>query len=331
VPKPKKRARGRTPAAPHHHHAPLAGGRAGRPGTHRPHQPKPARARDWIAAARPRTLPLSIAPVIAGTGAAYLAGGYVWHEYRIPLCFAVAILLQIAVNYANDYSDGVRGTDRFRVGPARLTASGGAKPRTVLTVALVFFGLAALAGLALVIISQIWWLLAVGAACIAAAWFYTGGKRPYGYAALGELAVFIFFGLVATVGSTFVQTEIVNPESLIAGAAIGLLACAALTVNNLRDIEQDRTAGKRTLSVRIGARASRVLYGVFVLLPFVAVVVFALFYPLAWLSLFGLLIALPAVLIVATARTARELILALSLTGILSVLLALGFLAAFVL
>ena len=330
MPKPKKRAQSRKSAATHHH-APLAGSRNGRPGSHKPHQVKPARARDWIAAARPRTLPLSIAPVIAGSGAAYLAGGYVWHEYRIALCFAVAILLQIAVNYANDYSDGVRGTDRFRVGPARLTASGGAKPRTVLTVALVFFGLAALAGLALVVISQIWWLLAVGAVSIAAAWFYTGGKRPYGYAALGELAVFVFFGMVATVGSTYVQTEVVNPESLIAGAAIGLLACAALTVNNLRDIDQDRAAGKRTLSVRIGARASRVLYGIFMLLPFAAVGVFAYFYPIALLSLFGLLIALPAVLIVATAKTARELILALSLTGILSLLLSLGFLAAFVL
>ncbi|WP_438941854.1 1,4-dihydroxy-2-naphthoate polyprenyltransferase [Naasia lichenicola] len=331
MPKPKKRQASRKSGPSHHHHAPLPGGRNLRPGQHKPHQVKPARARDWIAAARPRTLPLSIAPVIAGTAAAYVAGGYVWHEYRIALCFAVAILLQIAVNYANDYSDGIRGTDRFRVGPARLTASGGAKPRTVLTVALAFFGLAALAGLALVIISQLWWLLAVGAASIAAAWFYTGGKRPYGYAGLGELFVFVFFGLVATVGSTYVQTEVITQESVIAGVAIGLLACAVLTVNNLRDIEQDRIAGKKTLSVRIGARASKVLYGVFVLLPFVAVGLFALLFPAALLSFFALLIALPAVLIVATAKTARELILALSLTSILALVLSLGFLAAFVL
>jgi 1,4-dihydroxy-2-naphthoate octaprenyltransferase len=237
--------------------------------------------------------------------------------------------MQIGVNYANDYSDGIRGTDAHRVGPARLTGSGRAKPRTVLTVALVFFGLAALAGLALVILSQQWWLLAVGAAAIAAAWFYTGGKKPYGYYGLGELFVFVFFGLVATIGTTFVQVGRVNTESWLSGVGIGLIACAVLMVNNLRDRGPDKAAGKRTLSVLIGNTASRVVYCVFLLAPFLIVGFFALFYPAAYLAFFVLLLALPACLITVTARTAGELILALKLTSFAGlaygVLLALAF------
>jgi 1,4-dihydroxy-2-naphthoate octaprenyltransferase len=286
-----------------------------------------ARPADWIAGARPRTLPLAIAPVALGTGAAF-AGGPVRLPWLALLCLAVALLLQIGVNFANDYSDGVRGTDRHRVGPARLTASGMAKPRTVLTVALVCFALAAGAGLAIVLVTQVWWLLAVGAAAIAAAWFYTGGRRPYGYAGLGELAVFLFFGLAATAGTTFVLLRVVTAESLLCAVAIGCIACAVLLVNNLRDIDQDRAAGKRTLTVRIGARATRVLYAVLMLVPYAVLGYLVLFYPTASLVFMTLLVAAPAILITVTARTSRELVLALTLSGLTALLYGLGLAAA---
>ncbi|GMA90386.1 hypothetical protein GCM10025869_09150 [Homoserinibacter gongjuensis] len=189
-------------------------GKSGRPGGRPPAEATPATLGTWIGAARPLTLALAIAPVALGTGAASL-GLDVWYEHwaRAVLCLAVAALLQIGVNYANDYSDGIRGTDAHRVGPSRLVGSGRAKPRHVLVAALVFFGLAAVAGLTLVIVTQQWWLLAVGAVAIVAAWFYTGGTRPYGYAGLGELVVFVFFGVVAVAGTTFVQLGTVNIEA----------------------------------------------------------------------------------------------------------------------
>ncbi len=292
----------------------------------RPQPPRPATPTDWIAGARLRTLPLAIAPVALGTGAAFVAKGY--NLLLALLCLAVALLLQIAVNYANDYSDGVRGTDAHRVGPARLTGSGAAKPRTVLTVALVFFGLAAVAGLAVVVLSGHWWLLAVGAVAILAAWFYTGGKKPYGYAGFGEAVAFVFFGVVATAGTMFVQVDTVSLDGWLAGIAAGLLAAAVLLVNNIRDREQDAAAGKRTLSVRIGDRASRVLYAVLVLAPFLILVYFAIFYTLAYLVYFTLLAAIPAILITLTARTPGELILALRLTTLTALLFGLGLAAA---
>lgn len=283
-----------------------------------PRHIEPAAARDWIGAARLRTLPLAVTPVLIGTGAAILATG-LFHWVIALVCLAVSVSLQIGVNYANDYSDGVRGTDDHRVGPARLTASRKAKPRTVLTVALVFFLIAAIAGLAIVIRTQQWWLLAVGAVCIVAAWLYTGGKRPYGYFGLGELFVFVFFGLVATAGTTFVQALTVNQEAWFGAVAAGLLACAVLLANNLRDIDQDRVAGKRTLTVLIGKRATQVLFTLFVLAPFAIAVFLALFYPIAWLALMALLAALPAILIVWTYRDPRELVVALALTSLTSV------------
>jgi len=282
---------------------------------------RPASIGDWISGARLRTLPLAIAPVALGTGAAVVAAGAgEFHWVRALLALVVAVSLQIGVNYANDYSDGIRGTDDHRVGPARLTGGGAAKPRTVLTVALLFFGLAAVAGLALIVASQHWWLLIVGAAAIVAAWFYTGGKKPYGYLGLGELFVFVFFGLVATTGTTYVQVDTVNLESWLSAVAIGLIACAVLMVNNLRDIKPDKVAGKRTLAVWIGATASRVVFCVFLLVPFGIAGFFAVFYPLAWFTFFVLLLALPACLIVATATTAKELILALKLTSLAALL-----------
>ena len=296
---------------------PAKGGtKSGRPGGRPPGAPPihKATARDWIGGARLRTVPLAIAPVALGTATAYTLGDGEWHPVRALLCLAVAVALQVGVNFANDYSDGVRGTDKRRVGPPRLTASGAAKPRTVLTVALVFFALAAAAGIVLVVLTQQWLLLAVGAACIVAAWFYTGGKRPYGYYGLGELFVFVFFGLVATAGTTFVQAGTVNLETWLAGAAAGLLACATLMINNVRDREPDALASKRTLAVLIGDLPARITYAVFVLLPFVVLVFFVLFYDKAGYVFFALFAAVPAILIALTGKTPADLIIALRLT-----------------
>ncbi|MFT4229969.1 MAG: 1,4-dihydroxy-2-naphthoate polyprenyltransferase [Microbacterium sp.] len=273
---------------------------------------------DWVGAARLRTLPLAVTPVLIGTGAARIVDDR-FHWVLALACLVVTVALQIGVNFANDYSDGVRGTDDVRTGPARLTASRKAKPRAVLAVALVFFAIAAVAGLAVTIRTQQWWFLAVGAASILAAWSYTGGKRPYGYYGLGELFVFVFFGLVATLGTTWVQVQALPQEAWFGAVGAGLLACAVLLANNLRDIPQDRAAGKRTLSVLIGRRATQVLFTVFVLVAFAIAAYLALFYPVAWLSLLALLAGLPAILIVWTYREARELVTALALTSLTSI------------
>lgn len=285
---------------------------------HAPVEVKKATLGDWIGAARLRTLPLAITPVLIGTGAAILVAD-AFHWVIALLCLVVSVALQIGVNYSNDYSDGVRGTDDYRVGPARLTGARKAKPRTVLIVALAFFGIAAVAGLAITIRTQQWWLIAVGAVCIVAAWFYTGGKRPYGYYGLGELFVFVFFGLVATLGTTWVQALALPQEAWFGAIGAGLLACAVLLANNLRDIDQDRVAGKKTLTVLIGRTATRWLFSIFVLAPFAIAAFLALFYPIAWLSLLALLAGLPAILIVWTYRLPRELVVALGLTSLTSV------------
>jgi len=227
-----------------------------------------------------------------------------------------AVLLQIGVNYANDYSDGIRGTDEHRVGPARLTGSGLVNPKAVLATALTFFGLAAAAGLVAVVMSGRWWFLAIGVVAILAAWFYTGGKRPYGYAGLGEIAVFVFFGLVATVGTVWLQSEIIPQEAWIAGAGVGLLAVAVLIANNTRDIATDKLVGKRTLSVRIGDRASRILFAVCVLVPFAAPAIYLAPYPLMVFTLLALVGAIPAAIIMLWARSAREMVLALAITSL---------------
>lgn len=276
-----------------------------------------ASAGDWVGAARLRTLPLAATPVLIGTGAAMVVVDS-FHWVIALCCFVVAIALQIGVNYANDYSDGIRGTDDFRVGPARLTASRKAKPRTVLYVSLAFFALAAVAGLAIVIRTGQWWMLAVGALCIVAAWFYTGGKRPYGYYGFGELVVFVFFGLVATLGTTWVQAFALPQEAWFGAVAAGLFACCVLLANNLRDIDQDRKAGKRTLSVLIGRTATRWVFTIFILVPFAMAIVIALVYPIAWLTMLPLLGALAAILIVWTYRDPRELVVALSVTSLTS-------------
>ncbi len=270
--------------------------------------------RNWVSGARLRTLPLAIAPVAAGAGIAHMVQGFSW--VLTLLALAVAVCLQIGVNYANDYSDGIRGTDEFRVGPPRLTGSGLVNPKRVLATALAFFGLAAAAGLAAVIISGAWWFIALGLLAILAAWFYTGGKRPYGYAGLGEVFVFVFFGMVATVGTVWLQTPVQTQEAWWAGAGVGLFAVAVLIVNNTRDIETDRQAGKNTLSVRIGDRASRILYVVCVLLPFAVPALYGAVHPgmvLVWLVLVAVV---PCIVITLWAKTARELIIVLGLTSL---------------
>ena len=312
--------------------APKAGGRSRRPGGRPPTAAKVRKAtgRDWIAGARLRTLPLSVSPVILGTAVAHEEKAS-WEWLNIALALAVAVFLQIGVNYANDYSDGVRGTDKFRLGPSRLTGSGAARPRTVLTVALVFFGLAAVAGVVLVVLVGQYWLLAVGAVSIVAAYFYTGGKRPYGYYGLGELFVFVFFGLVATMGTTYVQEPkafFVGGDwldALLLGAAIGFIACAVLMVNNIRDLPQDKLAHKRTFAVLIGNTASRIVFAVFILLAFIAPIPFGItFYPDVYYTYFVLFLAVPAVLITLTAKTPRELVTALQLTSFTALFFAIG-------
>ncbi len=212
---------------------------------------------DWVEGARPRTLPAAISPVVAGTGAAVYAVGFVW--WKAVLALVVSLALQVGVNYANDYSDGIRGTDTDRVGPLRLVGSGLAAPGQVKGAAFASFAVAGMAGLVLAATSS-WWLLVVGAAAIVAAWFYTGGSHPYGYHGLGELFVFVFFGLVAVVGTAFVQTGAITSDAVLTGCGIGALACAILVANNLRDIPTDLVAGKRTLAVVLGDRGTRVLY-----------------------------------------------------------------------
>jgi len=231
--------------------------------------------KDWIAGARPRTLPAALVPVLVGTAAAAgmngdtnaLKGLVIW---RFAAALVVSLALQIGVNYANDYSDGIRGTDADRVGPMRLTGSGRKSPGAVKRAAFLSFGVAAVAGLGLAAATN-WWLIAVGLVAIAAAWFYTGGPRPYGYAGLGEVFVFVFFGIVATTGSAFVQIERVTPLTLLVSIPVGLFATALLVVNNLRDIPGDTEAGKRTLAVRLGDKRTRIFYIVLVVLPFFTV------------------------------------------------------------
>jgi len=228
----------------------------------------------WVHGARPRTLPAAVSPVLAGTGAAAYAEGLVW--WKALLALVVALALQVGVNYANDYSDGVRGTDTDRVGPLRLVGSGLARPGTVKTAALASLAVAAVAGLVLAATSG-WWLLGVGAVAMLAAWFYTGGSRPYGYHGLGEVFVFCFFGLVAVCGTTYVQVGRITAESLLAAVGVGALACAILVANNLRDIPTDAVAGKLTLAVVLGDGWSRRLYAglvagaLLVLVPLVVV------------------------------------------------------------
>lgn len=229
-----------------------------------------ARVGEWIGGARPRTLPAAIAPVAVGAGLGVWAAAF--DLWRVLLALVVSVALQVGVNYANDYSDGVRGTDSRRVGPVRLVGQGIASPRAVKTAAWLSFAVAAVAGLVLVVVTREWWLLLVGVASVAAAWLYTGGPRPYGYAGLGEVFVFVFFGLVPVIGTAYVQTLTITATDVVAAVGVGLLACAILVTNNLRDIPGDTVVGKRTLAVRLGDRATRRLYAAVVLGGLIALV-----------------------------------------------------------
>ena len=279
----------------------------------------------WLAGARPRTLPAALAPVLVGTGAAAALDGF--RPLTALLALLVALALQVAVNYANDYSDGVRGSDAVRVGPMRLVGSGAATPRQVLGAALASFAVAGFAGLALAALSS-WWLLAVGAACIAAAWTYTGGPLPYGYRALGEVFVFVFFGLVAVVGTTFVQTGSVDGLAVAASVPIGLLSVALLVVNNLRDIAGDAVVGKRTLAVLLGDRATRLSYAGLLAVAFAVVVAIGAVRPWALLALLAAPLAVPPSRVVLTGGRGPALVAVLQATGLLTlvtgVLLAAG-------
>ncbi|MFI5711460.1 1,4-dihydroxy-2-naphthoate polyprenyltransferase [Kribbella sp. NPDC051620] len=275
----------------------------------------------WIEGARPRTLPAAIAPVLVGTGAAAYLDAFVW--WKAVLALGVALALQIGVNYANDYSDGIRGTDENRVGPLRLVGAKVATPQQVKAVAFTCFGIGAALGLVLVVTTA-WWLVLLGAASILGAWFYTGGKKPYGYRALGEISVFLFFGLVAVLGTTYVQAEKLHWTAVAGAVAIGSIACALLVANNLRDIPTDSVTGKRTLAVVLGAANSRRLYAGLLALAFILAAVSALATPWTLLALIALPLAAKAVKTVLSDAVGPALIPVLQGTGLTELLYAVG-------
>ena len=281
-----------------------------------------ADAREWLAGTRPRTLPAAVVPVLIGSGVALGYGRFSW--WRALLALVVALALQVGVNFANDYSDGVRGSDERRVGPVRLVAAGLAPPRQVRSAAFGCFGVAGVAGLALAAVTS-WWLLAAGAACIAAAWFYTGGPRPYGYSGLGEVFVFAFFGVMAVAGTAYVQMSALSWLGLAASVPAGLLACALLMVNNLRDISTDTLAGKRTLAVMLGDARSRVAYVLMLLVPFGVAALLAFYRPLTLVTAVALPLARLPIRSVRAGASGPALIRALGQTGRLQLAFGIAF------
>lgn len=282
---------------------------------------------EWIEGARLRTLPASIAPVLAGTGVAIFYDGF--HLGKALLAGVVALALQLGVNFANDYSDGIRGTDAdgLRLGPQRLVGSGAATPTQVLRAALMCFGVSAVAGVALVIWSAAWGFLVIGALAIVAAWFYTGGKNPYGYLGLGEVSVFIFFGLVAVSGTVFTQLGRLPEATWWTAIAMGALITAILEPNNVRDLESDRQSGKRTLAVRLGDRGTRWLYVALLAVAIFAVVQVALV--TTWWALLGLVMVallIGPVQMLLNGATGLALVKVLKLTGIATLACGVGLL-----
>ena len=267
----------------------------------------------WIEGARVRTLPLAFAPIALGAGTASSLDRF---DLGLTLlALMVSLMLQVGVNYANDYSDGIRGTDNNRVGPLRLVGSGSKRPEAVKFAAFISFGIGALAGLAIVVLTGFWFLVLVGLFAIVAAWFYTGGKNPYGYAGFGELAVFIFFGLVATVGTNFIQTGLIDPLAVLVGGAYGLYAAAVLMVNNIRDIETDKKSGKITLAVRMGKNIALKVFVLMIWLPVLLNLLLVVVYPATLLGILNLLLVVPATLIALDGRSPKDLITALKLTS----------------
>ncbi|MFY9862516.1 MAG: 1,4-dihydroxy-2-naphthoate polyprenyltransferase [Trebonia sp.] len=283
-----------------------------------------ANAREWLAGTRPRTLPAAVVPVLIGSGVA--AGYGEFSLWRAALALVVALALQIGVNFANDYSDGVRGSDSAerRVGPMRLVGSGLASPRQVKLAAFGCFFVACCAGLALAAVTS-WWLVLAGALAVLAAWFYTGGSRPYGYRGFGEVSVFVFFGVAAVAGTAYVQMGRLSWLGLAASIPAGLLSCALLMVNNLRDIRSDGESGKRTLAVRIGDARSRSVYLLFLLVPFALAALIAFVRPFSLLMLLALPLALAPVRAVRGGASGPALITTLGQTGRLQLAFGLAF------
>ena len=280
----------------------------------------------WIAGARPRTLPAAIAPVVVGTAAAAPLDPA--NLGLALLALLVSVGLQVGVNYANDYSDGIRGTDGERVGPVRLVGQHLADPENVKLMAFAFFGFAALVGLALVALSEAWVMIPLGALAVLAAWKYTGGDNPYGYRGLGEVYVFLFFGLMATLGTLYTQAKELTWVGVAAAVGVGAIASAILVVNNLRDIPTDRESGKLTLAVRLGDRGTRWFYALLVGVAVAMVVVVALQHPLAWIALLSLGLLWKPFQTLRSGATGRDLVPVLAATGLFevgyAVLLAVG-------
>jgi 1,4-dihydroxy-2-naphthoate octaprenyltransferase len=282
----------------------------------------------WVEGARPRTLPNAIAPVIAGTGAAAWLGSASWWKAALALLVAMAMI--IGVNYANDYSDGIRGTDDVRAGPLRLVGAKVATPRSVLTAAIVSLGVAAVAGVALAWFSAPW-LIAVGAVCIAGAWLYTGGSKPYGYLGLGEVAVFVFFGLVAVLGTQYTQALRIDWVGVATAVAMGSLSSAVLVANNLRDIPTDKESGKITLAVRLGDARTRLLYQMLLLVAFVVTLALMLATPWCAAGLVALPLAVRAAGPVRKGLGGKDLIPVLRDTGLTMLVWAVVVAAALIL
>ena len=277
----------------------------------------------WIQGARPKTLPAAIAPVVVGAACAQLESSTQNNWLNAVFALAVSLALQVAVNYANDYSDGIRGTDKNRVGPLRLVGSGAKKPADVKKATFLAFGVAAVFGFVLAATTT-WWLLLVGVFCFLAGWFYTGGKHPYGYLGFGEFFVFIFFGVVATMGTTFVINEQLTLVSFLASVVVGCLACALLAVNNLRDIAGDKIYNKKTLAVRIGESGARKFYiSLFIVAGF-AVILIALSYSAALIAMLGLAVAVKPIKRVYAGATGADLIDVLVMTGRVQILVAIS-------
>lgn len=272
-----------------------------------------ATAAQWLEGARPRTLPNAIAPVIAGTGAAAALDAFVW--WKAVLALLVSLALIVGVNYANDYSDGVRGTDDERVGPLRLVGSRLASPAAVKNAAILSLALGAALGLVLALTTA-WWLLLIGAVCLAGAWFYTGGSKPYGYSGFGEIAVFVFFGLIAVLGTQFVQAERIDWVGLALAVGVGAFSSAVLVANNLRDIPTDTATGKTTLAVKLGDARTRTLHLVLLVIPFVITLLLVLRTPWALLGLLAAPLAVRANAPVRTGGHGLELIPALRDSGL---------------
>jgi 1,4-dihydroxy-2-naphthoate octaprenyltransferase len=276
----------------------------------------------WIQGARLRTLPLALAPVLLGTGSAVLAGAF--DALLFVLALLVAVSLQVGVNYANDYSDGVRGTDDVRVGPARLTGSGAVDAHLVKRAAFISIGVALGAGALVIVLSGLWWFALVGALAVVAAWLYTGGPKPYGYAGLGEVVVFVFFGLVATTGTAAIMIGEIPAESWLTGSAAGFFAAAVLLVNNIRDVEQDTQAGKTTLAVRVGRKPAIGILIAFLFMPYLILAALSLVFFFAPVVFITSVLTGVIIVIVVVAKTPRELITALGLMTMNALLYAMG-------